>query len=616
MIYKTKEEENMQYTDKFPNDAKSNNSGSSVWTFFIYSFLTLLLILIFGAAYYIVFKPDLSFLGFGSTVDRAKHIISRNPDRFKSTQEDSFYGNLSINKNNNDFSHGKDRQVSQNNPAPTTDNNSYIADKNDNELVTQNDGLEQTSQNMISENKEVNNGFDKSEINNNSDELSAKMDSSGELSSENNNSDQLSMVFEETEANNASQKPDLLSALTNPKNDINQDIDVQRNSKPEQNDKNISDNKNSLSETEKSIQKQIADNDAVTFDQPVNNTPKTEELAGISTGSPPKELSLISKNSNSENNGNLKSEELNVIIEGDDFKIDAPDNVASFILPTEQEFNNKKTLLEQLQEAKRQNIETSGLDLPSASYSLTNQASTESQDLHISNNFLNELAKLAVNKFTPTDNVQKNALTVTEASRYFGLTMKGLEHPNGRIGIFEYAYNPQLIKVLTRSLAPVLIDNMENAAKARLMSNEQISSMFKFYAGQASVTANQLQSIVGDANIDINLNEYLEVEKSLNMYREEFAKAQLEFSELSRNNKRTSDIEAMMKELAKKASASQQELVSIRNIIIANIAKNSGGSPQNSLLNLALWVKRRDNDEATKSAIEALYYISDLLEKR
>ncbi len=149
------------------------------------------------------------------------------------------------------------------------------------------------------------------------------------------------------------------------------------------------------------------------------------------------------------------------------------------------------------------------------------------------------------------------------------------------------------------------------------MTEEQTHFMFQYYAEEARVTAGQLEAIINSENVNASLEEYLSVENNLRQYQRDFASTQLEFSELSRKKGNTEALENQMKDLAKKASQAQQELVSIRNIIVANIAKNAPATtPKKSLLDLALWIKRRDNEEATKSAIQALHYLANLLSQK
>ncbi len=149
---------------------------------------------------------------------------------------------------------------------------------------------------------------------------------------------------------------------------------------------------------------------------------------------------------------NLETEETIIIAEGDEFEITPPEGENASNLPTKEEFeiiaqNNQTSLLEQLQEAKNNSAgNTNVAGLPDKKFALSDQTGSASQDIHITDAFIKELAKLAVDKYSPTTIEQRNALTATDATRYFGITMRGLEHPNGRAGIFAYAYNPRLSK--------------------------------------------------------------------------------------------------------------------------------------------------------------------------
>ncbi len=525
------QDENYQHHESMVKPTKKSSS------FMFYSLMSLLLVGLFGAAYYIVFQPDLSFIGLGDKKEQTR-VTARN------TVNQNSANNVEQNINKND---------GRVNLSPLNSNSA-----------------QSSAQNTLKPASNVQNG--------------------------NAQSSKLPSMFEEANGPSTEEHQNLI------------EIPLQSNTNQQLSENNLSQGLSPLSPEENlptsDMQSELVEPEPMESAVDQTQVEQTQvEQAQVEE---------------------MPEQDIPTIAEGDEFELAPPVQSAEIILPSEEELKElekqqESTLLEQLQKAKNDNakLAQATASLPDNKFSLSNETASGAQDLHITNIFITELANLAVEKYSPKNVEQKNPLTATEAARYFGTTMHGLEHPNGRLGIFTYAYNPQLIEVLAKNLAPKLINEMEVAAKQKTMSNEQIHFMFQHYASQARITATQLEAIINSKNIDVNLEEYLRVEEELRKYQEDFASAQLEFAERSRQRKNTKSLENEMKEMAKKASQAQQELVSIRNLVVANIAKNaSATTPRNSLLDLALWIKRRNNEAATKSAIEALYYVANIMEKK
>ncbi len=233
------------------------------------------------------------------------------------------------------------------------------------------------------------------------------------------------------------------------------------------------------------------------------------------------------------------------------------------------------------------------------------------EDPHITPDFLEEVVVYSLKNL---NGQQGEPRSIMDVVRHFGISMKGLEHPNGRKGIFDYAYHPKMIEVLYRNFGPAVAETIKNQMKQKGLSKEDSEKYLRSYAQMAQQASLQLEAILNTESLNANLEYYINLQTQRKQYQQAFAAAQLEQAEMARQNKNTDAISEQMRKDAVKIHELGQQINSYQNIIMVSIAKKSPHIKISSdLVDLALWVHRRNNDEATKSAAEVLQRFSTLL---
>lgn len=315
-----------------------------------------------------------------------------------------------------------------------------------------------------------------------------------------------------------------------------------------------------------------------------------------------------------------------------DFILTPPQQIKTtgFVIPSEKELEvkrNKTELnkLEMLQEAKSRQIqlaENEKAALPGASMqiSLSNKPiSFSPQDPVITNIFIEELANLLVSNYhLKQKNTQlPSALNSTKLSQHFGLGMTGLIHPNGRYGVFKYAYQANMIQTLSRFIAPQLITEIDAVATAKKLTKAQKQDMYHYYAKHIKNTAIMLEAVVNTQELQKDIDHYLEIERELVAKKKKFADTLIEFEIAKQENAKTTKLEVKLNQISHGANAIENALLSSRSIITSNVAKNAPSFSKNpELFDLALWVNRRKNINATNAAIQALHSFSSLLSQK
>lgn len=309
-------------------------------------------------------------------------------------------------------------------------------------------------------------------------------------------------------------------------------------------------------------------------------------------------------------------------------------NTQNYYIASDYELTQKRqateqSRLEQLQQAKSEQIALTDEQVQSLpttntmSLSETSASQLPNDDPTITNLFLNSMAQMLVNNYNASqNNVATSTVSASKLSQYFGTTLRGLAHPKGRAGIFEYAYQPQMITKITDYMAPRLLNEMNRVAKQKGLSPAEEAKMYHTYGAHVADTANILNAVSKTTNIKNLLRQTLEKEKRLLDKKYDFAQTQIEFENAKLERKNTEQLERKMQSIAKEASIIEQEYLTSKRLVIGSVFKEfpdiqkvamNAQAKQDEIYELALWVYRRNNSSADKAAITALNKFANTL---
>ena len=274
---------------------------------------------------------------------------------------------------------------------------------------------------------------------------------------------------------------------------------------------------------------------------------------------------------------------------------------------------NKLAMLQQAKTRQLQLAEQETRILPGTQGRLiSSERSLEntSQDPVITDLFVQNLAELLVDNYNPSD----SRLNAIKISQHFGITMEGLVHPKNRQGIFEYAYQPEMIRALANFMAPRLISEMDYVADVKGFNEIQKQRFFHEYAKKGTNTALMLTAIVNTKNLDKHIYAFLKTEQKLSAKKKEFARTLIEFETAKQDKQNTKKFERQLGKISREANVIEKSLITSRKSMLSSILKTDPTlSGKSDLLDLAFWVNRRNNKEATLAAIQALRNFSSLL---
>lgn len=348
-----------------------------------------------------------------------------------------------------------------------------------------------------------------------------------------------------------------------------------------------------------------------------------------------------SKNQNQASNQNTaqiraQTSELNVT--NNTFELAPPRNTNSnFHIASEEELAQKRqateqSRLEQLQRAKAEQIELTEAQkatLPSSqmvAMSDTLVTQLPNNDPTITQLFLHSMAQILVNNYNATqNNVATNTISASKLSQYFGTTLRGLAHPKGRSGIFEYAYQPQMITKISDYMTPRLLAEMNIVAKQKDLSSEEEVKMYHTYGNHVADTANILNAVTKTSNIKNLISQTLDKEKLLLAKKQDFAEQQIAFENAKLERKNTEQIEQNMQNIAKEAAIFEQEYLTSKRLVVGAVFKEypeiqrvsmGAQARQEEIYELALWAYRRNNTSANNAAIAALSKFANALKSQ
>lgn len=272
---------------------------------------------------------------------------------------------------------------------------------------------------------------------------------------------------------------------------------------------------------------------------------------------------------------------------------------------------DKEEKLKKLEEL-RQNTNTfaeiDNSNIPSNQGAITNYKPEDNLDPVVTLFFLQDLAHYLVDNYKKTTK-GKAYLTCTmpKLNQRYGVSLKGLEHEKGRKGVLDYAYHKDMINILYENLYPILLNYMKQEAEAKTFSLGDQKQMFNLYAALCNQYAMAINKITAIPQLSENIQNLIYLEKQLKTEQEYFAENLLGFEQnkatpnLAHNyqeNIKNSTIRS--EQLRQRLSTAKQELKKY----LINYEPSLSKVPH--LLELTLWLERRNNQEASNAFASVL----------
>ena len=271
---------------------------------------------------------------------------------------------------------------------------------------------------------------------------------------------------------------------------------------------------------------------------------------------------------------------------------------------------DKQEKLAKLEELRSNQLAPSAQDtaFPSKQGTLTSLVPDTSFDPVVSLFFIQDLADYLVNNYkTDADGQAVLTTSMPRINQRYGTGLMGLEHMKGRAGVLEYAYNANMLPVLYEHLSPALIRSMRQIAKQKNMPDAEQEKMFNAYAKQCTVYARGIRILQDIPQLSENIQNLLAIENDLAQEERFFAETMLGF-EQNRDNK---DLARTFEENIKQSSIRSEQLRSrvskVKNDLkqyLVSHDENLASVPH--LLELALWLNRRNNTPANLAFADAL----------
>lgn len=231
--------------------------------------------------------------------------------------------------------------------------------------------------------------------------------------------------------------------------------------------------------------------------------------------------------------------------------------------------------------------------------------------------FIQDLAEYLVNNYK-TDNNGSGRITLSmpKLNERYGVGLYGLEHAKGRQGVLEYAYNGDMIPVLYKFLSPLLIDAMKQKAAQKNMSEAMQKDMFKSYAKFSMLYAQAVRELNAMPQLGENLQNLRAIELSLKEEEKFFADNLLSFEQNRENKNIARTYEQNIKQSTIRTEQLRTRVKNVKNDLkqyLAGYSANLAAVPH--VMELALWLDRRQNPSANAAFADALAQFGVDLEK-
>lgn len=231
--------------------------------------------------------------------------------------------------------------------------------------------------------------------------------------------------------------------------------------------------------------------------------------------------------------------------------------------------------------------------------------------------FIQDLADYLVKNYkTDSNGSGYIALSMPKLNERYGVGLYGLEHAKGRQGVLEYAYDDDMIPVLYKFLSPLLIDAMKQKAAQKNMSEAMRKDMFKSYAKFSTLYAQAVRELNAMPQLGENLQNMRAIEQSLREEEKFFADNLLGFEQNRENKNIARTYEQNIKQSAIRTEQLRTRVKNVKNDLkqyLAAYSANLAAVPH--VMELALWLDRRQNPSANAAFADALAQFSIDLER-
>lgn len=231
--------------------------------------------------------------------------------------------------------------------------------------------------------------------------------------------------------------------------------------------------------------------------------------------------------------------------------------------------------------------------------------------------FIQDLADYLVKNYkTDSNGSGYIALSMPKLNERYGVGLYGLEHAKGRQGVLEYAYDDDMIPVLYKFLSPLLIDAMKQKAAQKNISEAMQKDMFKSYAKFSKLYAQAVRELNAMPQLGENLQNLRAIELSLKEEEKFFADNLLGFEQNRENKNIARTYEQNIKQSTIRTEQLRTRVKNVKNDLkqyIAGYSANLAAVPH--VMELALWLDRRQNPQANMAFADALAQFGIDLEK-
>ncbi len=256
--------------------------------------------------------------------------------------------------------------------------------------------------------------------------------------------------------------------------------------------------------------------------------------------------------------------------------------------------------LEELRQNTNSFAEINNSNLPTNQGTISHTKPKDNLDPVVTLFFLQDLAQYLVDNYKKTaKGTAYLTCSMPKLNQRYGVSLKGLEHENGRKGVLDYAYHKDMIYILYQNLYPILLDYMQQQADAKELSLGDQKQLFNLYANLCDQYAMAINKINAIPQLSENIQNLIYLEKELKTEQEYFAENLLGFEQ----NKTTPNLAHNYQENIKNSTIRSEQLRQRLSTTKQELKKylidyDPKLSKVPHLLELTLWLERRKNSSA------------------